>query len=90
MTEAMEKKVDGFIDWLRKLQDRNKGRRCQFINGFIQSLHGLKILSRKLSYMGFPYLCQDPVELFFGKIRINRFPRPTTSLTVIVVLLPLP
>ena len=67
------------LPWLRDLQELNSERRCSFIKGFIQSINVALALSEKMSLLGYRYLslrniCQDPLELFFGKIRgVSKF-----------------
>ena len=65
--------------WLKKLARNNGNRKCYFIGGFIQSINVLLDLIKELKELGHPYLstrnlCQDPLELFFGKVRqIHKF-----------------
>jgi len=71
------------IKWLEQLQALNK-RRCSFINGFIQSIQVVLELNKYLTDKGYPYLatrrlCQDGLELFFGKVRhLAKYPDPYT------------
>ena len=60
------------LDWLKLLKRNNSDRKQNFIDGFIQSINVVLLLSQKLKSMGIPYLstrnlCQDPLELFFAK-----------------------
>lgn len=66
--------LEASLEWLRKLQRNNSSRRCKFIIGLIQSINVALQLNKKLSDLGFPFLscrnlCQDPLELFFCKVR---------------------
>ena len=61
-------------DWLYKLKRNNSDRKCHFIESCIQSLNVVCELNAELSREKLPYLstrniCQDSLELFFGKIR---------------------
>jgi len=68
-------------EWLYELQRMNLPRRCHFINGFIQSINVILQLNTHLAQLKFPYLstrniCQDPLELYFGKVRSTcKFPQ---------------
>jgi len=72
--------LDNAVEWLKQLKQLNAGRRNFFINGFIQNINAILLLKKKLDELGVSYLstrhlCQDPLELFFGKIRlITKFP----------------
>ena len=63
------------LDWLKNLQEANTGRpQVKFLKGFRQTINGVlelrKIFSeKKLVYLHTRRICQDPLELFFGKIR---------------------
>ena len=67
------------LDWFKELKKINS-RRCQFISGFIQSINVILALSNKLGKSNLPYLatrrlCQDPLELHFGKVRqLGKYP----------------
>lgn len=77
----VEKHLQGALIWLEELKVLNADRRkCPFIDGFIQSITATLQLNNILERDGIHYLstrnfCQDPLELFFGKIRLkNKFP----------------
>jgi len=60
--------------WLQELKDCNSNRKSRFIDGFIQTINVVLRLSERLTEEGIPFLstrniCQDPLELFFGKVR---------------------
>jgi len=61
--------------WLQQLSAANPKRRVKFIDGFIQSFNVVINLLRDISseyevqFICTRQLCQDPLELFFGKIR---------------------
>jgi hypothetical protein len=67
-------------EWLTKLQELNSSRKPRFIRGWIQSINVVLELQNTLTAQNLPYLstrnlCQDPLELFFGKVRlICKFP----------------
>lgn len=63
------------LNFLENLQASNSHRKPKFISGFRQSINVVLQLNETLSARGIPYLstrklCQDPIEHFFGKIRI--------------------
>ena len=66
--------------WLLELQEMNSHRRNSFISGWIENITALSLLSEDLRPLGMKFLsvrnlCQDPLELFFCKIRqMKRFP----------------
>lgn len=67
-------------EWLDRLEKRNEKRKCTFIKGFRQSIQVVLQLIDDLTKKGVPFLstrnlCQDGLELFFGKIRyISKYP----------------
>ena len=71
------------IGWLKELQEANNTK-VKFIMGWVQSIRVVLELVEILSGMGIKYLstrnlCQDPLELLFGKIRtLAKFPDPFT------------
>jgi hypothetical protein len=68
------------LHWLKELDQLNKKRHCSFIMGWIHSINVILKLreisdEKHLPYLSTRNLCQDPLELFFGKIRlIQKFP----------------
>ena len=75
--------VDFLLDmlkWLTELETLNKSRRCHFIRGWRQNINAIIELNQKLNSLGIPYLatrnlCQDSLELFFGKVRrLSKYP----------------
>ena len=68
------------IDWLQQLQILNSGSKVRFIQGSIQSLRAIRELNTMLAAEGVSYLhtrfiCQDPLEQFYGKCRtLKKYP----------------
>lgn len=66
--------------WLNDLEKANLTRKCQFIRGWRHSIAASLELNIALASLNFPYLstrniCQDGIELFFGKVRqLAKFP----------------
>ena len=61
--------------WLVELRELNSKRRNHFITGWIENINALSLLKQELvsldmKYLSLRNLCQDPLELFFGKIRL--------------------
>ena len=68
------------VVWLQKLE-RNNNKRVKFISGFIQAINVVLLLNEKLTtdyevpYLSTRNICQDPLELFFCKVRhIAKYP----------------
>lgn len=66
--------------WLSQLQKLNLSRRNVFLKGWRANITALFILLEDLKkyqikYLSIRNLCQDPLELFFGKVRqLKRYP----------------
>ena len=74
--------LEDALKWLERLKLLNSESRCRFIDGFIQSLNVVKLLSQDLRQSEIQHLStrnlnQDYIEQFFGKIRQKgKFPTP--------------
>jgi hypothetical protein len=74
--------LEDYIPWLTELQALNPKRKCSFIDGWIQSINVLLLMRKEISQDVLPYmcvrnLCQDELEKFFGKVRLqHKFPTP--------------
>lgn len=72
--------LDEAKTWLLELERLNSKRRSKFISGWLENITALSLLSEDLRQQGMKFLCirslcQDPLELHFGKIRqMKRYP----------------
>lgn len=62
------------LTWLEKLKECNKNRPVQFIDGFRMTINVVLRLRKLFTDLNLPCLrtrriCQDPLEVFFGKVR---------------------